>query len=164
MAKDEVWNELFEFSPTERNQIIHDAPGCVVCWTRRDGGPGAAFLTHVVMDGVIYFTSEDVRGKNTAYRRDPRAAIVFECPKGAITVLGRVEFDDDPQVRKRFLETHRDKVVALARSGRLVLPGLTPENFIRMEDQPRRRILRVVPEKYSSVNISKLDWSAQDNS
>jgi hypothetical protein len=134
----------FELTRDEIAGLIHDAHGCVVTWTRRDGHPAAAYVTHVVLDGEVYITSRERRAKNIALRRDPRTAVVFEVPgRGGVTVLGRAEFSDDPALRGRIMNAMAD---------RAKFQGAARETFIRNLDSPGRVVIRIIPERYASRN------------
>lgn len=134
----------FELTRDETAGLINDAHGCVVTWTRRDGHPAAAYVTHVLVDGEVYITSREGRAKNVALRRDPRTAVVFEVPgRGGVTVLGRAEFSDDPGLRRRIMNAMAD---------RAKYQGAARETFIRNLDSPGRVVIRIVPEKYASRN------------
>lgn len=134
----------FELTRDEIAALIKDANGCVVTWTRRDGHPAAAYVTHVVIDGEIYVTSRERRSKNVALRRDPRTAVVFEVPgRGGVTVLGRAEFSEEPAMRQRVMNAMAD---------RAKYQGAARETFIRNLDSPGRVVIRIVPERYASRN------------
>ena len=134
----------YELSGDEITSLIDEANGCVVSWNRRDGHPAAAYVGHVVLDGAIYVTSREGRSKNVALRRDPRTAVVFEIPgRGGVTIIGRVEFSDDPALRRRVMEGIAD---------RARLKAEARETFIRNLDSPGRVVLRIVPERYASRN------------
>jgi pyridoxamine 5'-phosphate oxidase-like protein len=134
----------YELTRDEIRALIDEANGCVVTWARRDGHPAAAYVGHVVLDGEVYVTSREGRSKNVALRRDPRTAWVFEIPgRGGVTVIGHVEFCDDPKLRRRVME-------GIAERARL--KGAVRETFIRNLDSPGRVVLRIVPERYASRN------------
>jgi PPOX class probable F420-dependent enzyme len=134
----------FELTRDQINGLINDAHGCVVTWTRRDGHPAAAYVTHAILDGEIYITSRERRAKNVALRRDPRTAVVVEIPgRGGVTILGRAEFSEDPELRRRIMNAMAD---------RANYQGAARENFIRNLDSPGRVIIRIVPERYASRN------------
>lgn len=134
----------FELTRDEIAALIKDANGCVVTWTRRDGHPAAAYVTHVVIDSEIYVTSRERRSKNVALRRDPRTAVVFEIPgRGGVTVLGRAEFSEEPAMRQRVMNAMAD---------RAKYQGAARETFIRNLDSPGRVVIRIVPERYASRN------------
>ena len=134
----------FELTREAIAALIDDANGCVVTWTRRDGHPAAAYVTHVVVDGEIYITSRERRAKNAALRRDPRTAVVFEIPgRGGVTILGRAEFSEDPALRRRIMNAMADRAKH---------QGAARETFIRNLDSPGRVVIRIVPDKYASRN------------
>ncbi len=87
--------KLFALTEAETAQVIKEAGGGTVIWARSDGHPTGAYVQTVVVDGQIYTTSTDDRGKNKAWRRDPRTAWVYDVPgKGGVTrIVAKRQFD-----------------------------------------------------------------------
>lgn len=137
----------FRMTPEETAEVIREAAGCMVTWSRRDGHPAGAYVQSVVLDGKIYVTSTSDRGKNIAWRRDPRTAAVFEVPlKGGVTVIGRVEFDEDPALRRRVLDAMADGIG---------VQGELRERYLSHLDTPSREVMRIVPEKYVTLHTGR---------
>jgi hypothetical protein len=137
----------FRMTPEETAEVIREAAGCMVTWSRRDGHPTGAYVQSVVLDGKIYVTSTADRGKNIAWRRDPRTAAVFEAPlKGGVTVIGRVEFDDDPALRRRVFDGMADGVG---------VQGELRERYLSYIDTPSREVILIVPEKYVTLHTGR---------
>jgi hypothetical protein len=137
----------FRMTPEETAEVIAQAPGCMVTWLRRDGHPAGAYVQSVVLDGQIYVTSTADRGKNIAWRRDPRTTAVFEMPlHGGVTVLGRVEFDDDPALRRRVLDAMADGIG---------VQGELRERYLSHLDTPSREVMRIVAEKYVTLHTGR---------
>ncbi len=131
----------------ETAEVIKLAAGCMVSWLRRDGHPAGAYVQSVVLDGRIYITSTAGRGKNVAWRRDPRTSAVFEVPlKGGVTVLGRVEFDPDPALRRRVLDAMADGIG---------VQGELRARYLSHLDTPSREVMRIVPEKYVTIHTGR---------
>jgi hypothetical protein len=144
MAEQANQTNPYELTRDEIAAVVRDANGCVITWTTRDGHPGAAQVGHVVVDGQIYVSSREGRSKNVALRRDPRTAVVFEVPgRGGVTIIGRVEFIDDPALRGRVFEAIGDLTK---------LTGAPRETFVRNLASPGRVVLRIVAERYASRN------------
>jgi hypothetical protein len=100
---------LFKLTDQETAQVIKEAGGGTVTWLRRDGHPTGAYVQIVVMDGQIYTTSTNDRGKNKAWRRDPRTAWIFDVPdRGGVTAIGRVVFEEDPALKMVVYNAHAD--------------------------------------------------------
>jgi hypothetical protein len=137
----------FRMTPEETAAVIREAPGCMVTWLRRDGHPAGAYVQSVVLDGQIYVTSTADRGKNIAWRRDPRTSAVFEVPlRGGVTVLGRVEFDDDPALRRRVLDAMAEGIG---------VQGELRERYLSHLDTPSREVMRIVAEKYVTLHTGR---------
>ncbi len=137
----------FRMTAEETAEVIKEATGCMVTWIRRDGHPAGAYVQSVVLDGRIYITSTAGRGKNVAWRRDPRTTAVFEAPlKGGVTVLGRVEFDPGPALRRRVLDAMADGIG---------VQGEARERYLSHIDTPSREVIRIVPEKYVTLHTGR---------
>ncbi|MCC6382220.1 MAG: pyridoxamine 5'-phosphate oxidase family protein [Dehalococcoidia bacterium] len=107
-----VWENLSPFRMDQEtiDEVINEARGCAVCYVKKDGQPVSVWVSHAVMDGKIYVTTTENRGKTARWRADPRTSLTFAVPgKGAVTVLGTVTLDPDPVLRRRFLETLADR-------------------------------------------------------
>jgi hypothetical protein len=149
MAEEPMENlKLFALTEDETAKVINEAGGGTVTWVRRDGHPTGAYVQIVVVDGQVYTTSTDDRGKNKAWRRDPRTAWVFDVPgKGGVTVIGKVVFIEDPALKMRVFNTMADAVN---------LKGPTREKFIGHINTSGREVMRLVPEKYVTLHTGKV--------
>jgi hypothetical protein len=149
MAEEPMENlALFKMTEEETAQVIKEAGGGTVTWLRRDGHPTGAYVQVVVVDGQVYTTSTDDRGKNKAWRRDPRTAWVFDVPgKGGVTVIGKVAFEQEPAVKMRIYNAMADAVH---------LTGETRERFIGHINTRGREVMRLVPEKFVTLHTGKV--------
>jgi hypothetical protein len=139
---------LFRLTEEETAQVITEAGGGTVTWLRRDGHPTAAYVQIEVIDGQIYTTSTNDRGKNKAWRRDPRTAWVFDVPnKGGVTAIGRVVFEADPALKMRVYNAQADM-------GHLT--GKKRENFIGHINTRGREVVRLVVDKYVTLHTGKV--------
>jgi hypothetical protein len=139
---------LFKLTDEQTMQVIKEAGGGTVTWLRRDGHPAGAYVQIVVVDGQLYTTSTDDRGKNKAWRRDPRTAWVFDLAgKGGVTVIGKVEFVEDPAFKMRVYNTMADAVH---------MTGQNRERFINHINTRGREVMRLIPEKYITLDTAKV--------
>lgn len=148
--KEHVWEDLtpFRMNKQEIDEIINEAPGCTVCWARKDGHPVGVYVSHVVLDGDVYLTSTLNRPKTNVWKRDPRVAVSFGIDgKGAVTIMGHVELSEDARLRRRWLEGLAD------RAG---YTGAHRDGWMAHMDTDGRIIARVVPEKYITFDQRKL--------
>jgi hypothetical protein len=137
----------FRMTAEETAEVIGEAAGCTVTWLRRDGHPAAAYVQSIVLDGQLYITSTADRGKNLAWRRDPRTTAVFEAPlKGGVTLLGRVEFDADPALRRRVFAAMADGVG---------VEGEARERYLSHISTASREVIRIIPEKYVTLHTGR---------
>jgi hypothetical protein len=149
MAEEPMENlALFKLTDEQTMQVIKEAGGGTVTWLRRDGHPAGAYVQIVVVDGQLYTTSTDDRGKNKAWKRDPRTAWVFDVAgKGGVTVIGKVEFVTDPAFKMRVYNTMADAVH---------MTGQNRERFISHINTRGREVMRLVPEKYITLDTAKV--------
>lgn len=149
MAEEPMENlALFKMTEEETAEVIRQAGGGTVIWSRRDGHPTGAYVQTVVVDGQVYTTSTDDRGKNKAWRRDPRTAWVFDVPgKGGVTVIGRVQFEEDPALKMRVFNAMADAVS---------MKGAAREKFIAHINTRGREVMRLIPQKYVTLHTGKV--------
>jgi hypothetical protein len=139
---------LFKLSDEQTMQVIKEAGGGTVTWLRRDGHPAGAYVQIVVVDGQLYTTSTDDRGKNKAWRRDPRTAWVFDVAgKGGVTVIGKVEFVEAAASKMRVFNAMADAVH---------MTGANRERFIGHINTRGREVMRLVAEKYITLDTAKV--------
>jgi hypothetical protein len=140
--------KLFALTEEETKQVIKEAGGGTVIWARRDGHPTGAYVQTVVVDGQLYTTSTSDRGKNKAWRRDPRTAWVFDVPgKGGVTVIGKVVFEENPALKMRVFNAMADAVN---------MKGQAREKFIGHINTSGREVMRMVAEKYVTLHTGKV--------
>ena len=140
--------KLFALTEAETAQVIKEAGGGTVIWARRDGHPTGAYVQTVVVDGQLYTTSTDDRGKNKAWRRDPRTAWVFDVPgKGGVTVIGKVQFIEEPALKMRVFNAMADAVN---------LKGDTRKRFIDHINTRGREVMKMIAEKYVTLHTGKV--------
>jgi hypothetical protein len=152
VADDVVWEDLnaFRMSEADAWQLIDAAPGCVVTWVRRDGVALAVWVSHALLDGELWVTTTVDRPKTVAWRRDPRLSACFGVPgMGSVTVVGKVELDDDAALRRRFLEA---LVVKLG------IPEAARGGWLQSMDSDGRLVGRIVPERWITFDERKL-WA-----
>lgn len=138
----------FKLSDEQTMQIIKEAGGGTVTWLRRDGHPAGAYVQIVVVDGQLYTTSTDDRGKNKAWKRDPRTAWVFDVAgKGGVTVIGKVEFVTELAFKMRVYNTMADAVH---------MTGTNRERFISHINTRGREVMRLIPQKYITLDTAKV--------
>ncbi len=140
--------KLFALTEAETAQVIKEAGGGTVIWARRDGHPTGAYVQTVVVDGQLYTTSTDDRGKNKAWRRDPRTAWVFDVPgKGGVTVIGKVQFIEDPALKMSVFNAMADAVN---------LKGDPRKRFIDHINTRGREVMKMIPDKYVTLHTGKV--------
>jgi len=152
MSDDVRWEQLdsFRMSDEEAYDLIAKAPGAAACWTRADGHPLGVWVTHVVLDGEIYVTSTENRPKTRAWLRDGRTSLVFGMPGvGSVTVVGRVQLENNPPLQTRFLETMADN---------MKLTGKLRAGWLKAMDTEGRLVGRVHVERMITFDERKLSY------
>jgi hypothetical protein len=152
MPDDIKWEKLdaFRMDQATIDEVVREAPGCTVCWTRPDGQPLGVWVSHAVLEGVIHVTTTRNRPKTAAWERDARMSAVFVVPgKGAVTAVGRVALSDDAGLRHRFLEALCDK---------MGLKGTHRQRWISSMDSDGRLTGRVNVDRYITFDERKISF------
>lgn len=153
MAEQEAWEDLnmFDMSDEDAWKVIADAPGCTVTFSRKDGHTIGVWVSHAVMDDVLYVTTTANRPKTRAWERDPRMSACFAVPGlGSVTVVGRVELGENKALRRRFLEALCDRLDISDPQAR--------ESWIGKMDTDGRVIGKVAVEKLITFDERKLEY------
>jgi hypothetical protein len=150
--KEAKWEDLdpFRMNQEETDDVIQDAPGCVVTWVAKNGRAMGVWVSHAVIDGQVWITTTGNRSKTQAWKRDPRVAAVFHAEdKGSVTLLGRVELSDDPKNRTRFLNALYDRGTRGEEDRAL---------YMKHMDTEGRSTGPIIAEKYITFDERKLVW------
>ncbi|MDG2303522.1 MAG: hypothetical protein P8R42_02520 [Candidatus Binatia bacterium] len=152
MAEQEAWEDLnfFRMEDADAWKVIEEAPGSVVTFARKDGHTIGVWVSHAVIDDVLYVTTTANRPKTRAWERDPRMSACFAVPGlGSVTVVGRVELGEQPELRRKFLEALCD---------RLEIAADARESWISKMDTDGRVIGKVEVEKLITFDERKLEF------
>jgi pyridoxamine 5'-phosphate oxidase-like protein len=153
LEKNTSWDSLDGFSVDKEEMLdfIDAAHTCVFIRNRRDGHPVGFVVGHHVMDGEIYVMTNTFRSTYRALLRDTRCSAVFDNHMiGTITVIGQAELVDDQTLIERYYDEMS------VRNEMVVQGDISAEEFKRMAYTPNRRAVRVVPEKFISLDLRKL--------
>jgi Pyridoxamine 5'-phosphate oxidase len=153
LVKQTEWDTPYgyDFDDEELLDFIDAAPTCVIVRNRPNGHPVGYVVGHHVMDGQIYTMSNAFRATYRALQADPRCTAVFDNHTiGSVTVIGRAELIDDQALIGRYFDEKFGKHP-------LVLQGtMSAEKFKEMAFTPNRRLVHIIPEKISSLDLRKL--------
>jgi hypothetical protein len=131
-------------------RTIDAAPGCVVTWARRDGHALGVWVTHAVLDGVLWLTTTVGRPKTGAWLRDPRLSAVFGVPgTGSVTVVGRIALREDRAQQRRVLAAICEQ---------LKIPAASRASWMGHMDSDGRLIGPVTVEKLITFDERKLQY------
>jgi pyridoxine/pyridoxamine 5'-phosphate oxidase len=107
-------------------------------------------MAYAVVDGMIMLTSTRTRDKVKALRRNPAISICFQgAGMKQVTIRGRVEFREDPQIVRRWAEA----TVANALNP---FPKAQQEQEIQRYLSPDRLVLIVHVEKMRTFDGEKM--------
>ena len=123
-------------------------------WGTKDHWPVGVFMSFVWRDGSFWLTATTQRARIRAIKRDPRVSVAVSSVGTSLgrqksaTAKGRVYIHDDDETRAWFYP-------ALARR---VMPNIAPVRraFEALLDSERRVVLEVVPEKWITFDVSKM--------
>jgi hypothetical protein len=141
-----------EMSREAMFDIIQNADTCVFTHLRTDGHPVSAVVGGTAIDGEIYTLTSVLRLAHRRILNDPRCSVVFDIsPIGSVTIIGRAEVIDDPEVMRKFFD-------ALSPTRKMVKAGeISVENFTRLANTPNRRLFHVIPEQWFATDLRTVD-------
>jgi PPOX class probable F420-dependent enzyme len=145
--------KLIELTPEERQRFLHEQRTITLCTIDRHGYPHAVAMWYIVdPDGSLLMTTYAKSQKALNIQRDPKVAVMAET--GAtydqlrgVLLRGRAELIQDV-----------DRCAALLARVHHKMSGSFPEGIEEaLKAQARKRtIIRVIPERVSSWDHSKL--------
>lgn len=135
----------YTLDDADERALVEAQNECTFMWSTKDGWPVGVVMSYVFRDGCFWLSVSSLRVRVKAVTREPRVSLSITS-KGssiraplAVTYKGRCEVFSDAETIGWFLP-------ALAE---LLRPG-DPEaqaEFVRLNDTPNRRVLKVTPEK-----------------
>ena len=123
-------------------------------WSTRDHWAVGVFMSFVWRDGSFWVTLTSQRARMRAIERDPRVSVAVSSVGTSLgrqksaTAKGRVRIHDDDETRAWFYP-------ALAAR---VMPNISAVQraFVSLLDSESRVVLEVVPEKWITFDVSKM--------
>jgi nitroimidazol reductase NimA-like FMN-containing flavoprotein (pyridoxamine 5'-phosphate oxidase superfamily) len=141
-----------KMTPEEREQYLKRARTMTLCTIDKDGYPHAVAMAFMVKDGCVYMTSFRKAQKVVNARRNSKVAVMVESGTKynelrGVMIRGRCEINEDP-----------DEVWKIMREIRAFQEGGTPPpaNAVVQERAKKRAVLKIIPEKITSWDHSKL--------
>jgi PPOX class probable F420-dependent enzyme len=142
--------QQIQLSPDEQAAFFREQRKAALATLDRDGFPHIVAMSYFAKDGAFYMTSYGKAQKVVNIRRNPKVALMIEVGDGyselrGVMVRGRCEIIEGADaVRAAF------SAMAEAR-------GATPSRPSGSVDSaPKRVVLKVIPEKITSWDHSKL--------
>jgi nitroimidazol reductase NimA-like FMN-containing flavoprotein (pyridoxamine 5'-phosphate oxidase superfamily) len=123
-------------------------------WGTKDHWPVGVFMSFVWRNGRFWLTASTQRARIRAIERDPRVSVAVSSVGTSLgrqksaTAKGRVVIHDDDETKAWFYP-------ALAKR---VMPNISgvQRAFVALLDSERRVVLEVIPEKWITFDVSKM--------
>ncbi len=147
MAEPFTYDDVGSYTLDDEDEraLVEAQNECTFMWSTKDGWPVGVVMSYVFHDGCFWLSVSSLRVRVKAVEREPRVSLSITS-KGsgiraslAVTYKGRCEVLSDPETIGWFLP-------ALAERLRPGNPEAQAE-FVRLNDTPNRRVLKVTPEK-----------------
>jgi nitroimidazol reductase NimA-like FMN-containing flavoprotein (pyridoxamine 5'-phosphate oxidase superfamily) len=133
----------YSLDEQDERELVETQKECTFIWSNKEGWPVGVIMSYVWRDGAFWLSISSLRVRVAAVTRDPRVAICVTSlgtalPSGrTVTYKGYCEVFSDEETKAWFLP-------ALAERLRAGDPE-AQELFIRLNDTPNRRVLKVTP-------------------
>ena len=149
--KDALWEDLspFRMDQATIDETMAKAAGCTVTWVAKNGQSMGVYVSHAIIDGVLWLTTTGNRSKTRAWERDPRTSVVFGVPEGSVTAVGTIDLHDNAEERRIFLDALYDKGGS---------PEEMREMYMKHMNTPGRLVGPVHVKKYITFDVRKLVW------
>jgi len=141
-----------KMTPAEQDVYLKHARTMTLCTIDKDGYPHAVAMAFMMKDGCVYMTSYRKAQKVVNIRRNPKVAVMVESGKAynelrGVMIRGWCEIIDDPAEVWKIMREIR------AFQGESVD---APTNAVIQERAKKRSALKIIPEKITSWDHSKL--------
>ena len=129
----------------DERALVEAQNECTFMWSTRDGWPVGVVMSYVFRDGCFWLSVSSLRVRVKAVAREPRVSLSITSKgsgiKGsqAVTYKGRCEVLSDADTIGWFLPALAERL----RPGDVDAQA----EFVRLNDTPNRRVLKVTPEK-----------------
>lgn len=129
----------------DERALVEAQNECTFMWSTRDGWPVGVVMSYVFRDGCFWLSVSSLRVRVKAVAREPRVSLSITSKgsgiKGsqAVTYKGRCEVLSDADTIGWFLPALAERL----RPG----DADAQAEFVRLNDTPNRRVLKVTPEK-----------------
>jgi nitroimidazol reductase NimA-like FMN-containing flavoprotein (pyridoxamine 5'-phosphate oxidase superfamily) len=135
-------------------QLLHEQTELNFMWGTKDHWPVGVFMSFVWRDGSFWVTLTTQRARMRAIERDPRVSVAVSSAGTSLgrqksaTAKGRVIIHDDDETRAWFYPALASRV----------MPDIAPVRraFVALLDSEHRVVLEVVPEKWITFDVSKM--------
>ena len=141
---------LIKFNPEEEEQFLNKNLTAALATLDKNGFPHVVAMNYFYIDGAIYMTSYGKAQKVVNIRRNPKVGVMVETGRSygelqGVMVRGHCEIIEDPEEVQRSLRAIGHK------QGRQ--SGVPRQAATSM---PKRVVLKIVPEKITSWDHTKL--------
>lgn len=139
-----------KFSPGEQEEFVKKNQKAALATLDKDGFPHVVAMNYFYQDGVFYMTSYGKAQKVINIRRNPKVGLMIETGRvynelQGVLVRGHCELIEDPsQVKMSF------RRMGEVQGGKAGVPSEASASM------PKRVVLKIVPEKITSWDHTKL--------
>lgn len=135
----------YTLDDADERALVEAQNECTFMWSTKDGWPVGVVMSYVFRDGCFWLSVSSLRVRVKAVTREPRVSLSITS-KGssiraplAVTYKGRCEVFSDAETIGWFLPALAERL----RPGNAEAQA----EFVRLNDTPNRRVLKVTPEK-----------------
>jgi len=138
-----------QLSPEEQAAFFREQRKAALATLDQDGFPHIVAMSYFAKDGAFYMTSYGKAQKVVNIRRNPKVALMIEAGDGYSELRGVM-------VRGRCEIIEGADAVRAAFAGMAEARGATPRPSGSVDSAPKRVVLKIIPEKTTSWDHSKL--------
>ncbi len=144
----------YQLDEADERALIEAQNECTFMWSTKDGWPVGVIMSYIFKDGCFWLSVSSLRVRVQAVAREPRVSVSITSKGSSIkkpwslTYKGTCEVLQDRETIDWFLP-------ALAERLRWGDPEAQKE-FVRLNDTPNRRVLKVTPVKRIGFDGSKM--------
>ena len=135
-------------------EILRKQIECTFIWGPKTGWAVGVLMTYIWKNGSFWVSATSQRQRIAAIKRDPRVSVVVSShgtdlgPAKGITAKGRAIIHDDQATKDWFFPA--------CAAVNIPTPGKLQDAFAKMMDTERRLVIEVVPEKWITVDATKM--------
>ena len=131
-------------------ELIAAQNECTFMWSTKEGWPVGVIMSYIFEQGCFWLSVSSLRVRVQAVERDPRVSIAITS-KGTSTLASRA------LTYKGTCEVFKDQATI-----DWFLPLLAQKLFVKLNDTPNRRVLKVTPVKRIGYDGQKMRKATEE--